>query len=295
MDAPRLVSVAAGRRLALDDVGDPDGRPVLYLHGNPDSRLARHPDDGIAAGAGVRLLAVDRPGFGASDPDPTGGLTALGRDLGRVLDELGIATVALLGWSSGGLAALAAAAELGDRVDAVVTLASLPPVEAYTDPVVVEALGPARRSFVELAAEVPPDELAAEVAPHLVPLGITDELALDHVREGAGPVGRAEMDAVPGAAEQLGRALVEAVRQGTVGVEHDLRLQLTPGLDLSRIAVPVRCLHGGRDDVAPPTVGAWLVARLPHGTLDVLDGAGHHMLFPHWGELMRSLSRRAAR
>ena len=48
--------------LIVDDVGDPAGVPVVYLHGGGDSRLSRHPDDGIAAALGIRLLAVDRSG-----------------------------------------------------------------------------------------------------------------------------------------------------------------------------------------------------------------------------------------
>ena len=55
-----------GRTLAYDDAGDHAGVPVVYLHGTPDSRLGR-PDDRVATDAGVRLLAVDRPGFGDSD------------------------------------------------------------------------------------------------------------------------------------------------------------------------------------------------------------------------------------
>ena len=43
--------------MTFDDVGDPDGTPVVYLHGGGDSRLSRHPDDSIAAALGVRLLA----------------------------------------------------------------------------------------------------------------------------------------------------------------------------------------------------------------------------------------------
>ena len=48
--------------MTIDDVGDPAGTPVLYLHGGGDSRLSRHPDDSIASALGVRLLAVDRCG-----------------------------------------------------------------------------------------------------------------------------------------------------------------------------------------------------------------------------------------
>jgi hypothetical protein len=58
----RQIAVAGGRVVMLDDVGRPDGVPVLYLHGTPDSRLARPADDGLAAHTGVRVLALDRPG-----------------------------------------------------------------------------------------------------------------------------------------------------------------------------------------------------------------------------------------
>ena len=60
--ARRDGDLADGRQLCFDDVGDPAGRPVLYVHGTPDSRRARHPDDAVLPAAGVRLVAVDRPG-----------------------------------------------------------------------------------------------------------------------------------------------------------------------------------------------------------------------------------------
>ncbi len=286
MDAPRLVRLPDGRTLAVDDVGDPAGVPVLYLHGTPDSRLARHPDDGVAAAVGVRLLAVDRPGAGDSSPHPQSTLSSLGADLRVVLDELSVDQVALFGWSAGGLFALAAAAELGPRVTAIALVGTLPPVEAHADAGLVAALGPARRHFVELAAEMAPHELAAELAPYLAPQPLDEALALDHVLDAAGELGRSELAAVPGAAEQLARALAASVRGGLGGVEHDLVLQLEPGLDLGAIGMPVRTLHGAEDPASPPEVGAWLVARLPNAVLDVVPGAGHHVLFPRWREIL---------
>ncbi|MGH9232378.1 MAG: alpha/beta fold hydrolase, partial [Acidimicrobiales bacterium] len=95
--------------MAVDEGGDPAGAPVVYLHGTPDSRLARHPDDGLAAVAGVRLLAIDRPGYGGSSPLPYPPAwspewpAAVAGDVARVLDARGVERCAVLAWSGGAL------------------------------------------------------------------------------------------------------------------------------------------------------------------------------------------------
>jgi pimeloyl-ACP methyl ester carboxylesterase len=287
--ATRRIELPDGRALAWDDVGDPEGAPVVYLHGLPDSRLARHPDDSLAEQAGVRLLAVDRPGAGDSDLDPEATHTSLGDDLGVLLDALGLGSAALLGWSSGGLAALGAAVALGDRASAVALVATVPPAEAYDDAAVVAALGPSRRPLVEMAQEAPAAEVAAEVAPYLVPDPVDRALALGHVVGGGGEVGRRERAAVPGAAEALAAGLVAGIARGTAALEQDLRLQLSPGLDLARIRTRVLLYHGGRDGVSPPEVGTWLAQHLPQAVLEVVPDAGHHLLLALWPGLLRGL------
>lgn len=295
MEDPHTIRLHDGRTLAFDDVGDPAGLPVLYLHGTPDSRRSRHPDDGLARAAGVRLIAVDRPGAGDSTPDRGGRLADLGHDLGALLDHLGLGEAGLLGWSAGGLSALAAATVLGRRVAAMALVATVPPVEAYDDPAVVAALGPGRRGFAELAAELAPAEVAREVAPYLVPLPLTPELALAHVLEGAGDQGRAELATVPGAAEALADGVLASVADGSAGLEHDTARQLERGLDLSAVLARVRSFHGDLDPISPPAVGAWLAARLRDVVLDVTVGAGHHLLFPRWQEILVALRSDAHR
>src|SRR5438045_8713182 len=99
----------AGRRpprmaqMRIDDIGDPRGTPVVYLHGGGDSRLSRHPDDSIAAELGVRLLAVERCGPAVR-----------GRTLRSCAEEivaaLPVERFSVVGWSAGGPHALAVAA-----------------------------------------------------------------------------------------------------------------------------------------------------------------------------------------
>lgn len=290
VEAPRTVPLPDGRTLAVDDVGDPAGRPLVYLHGTPDCRLARHPDDTLAAAAGLRLLAVDRPGLGASDLDPTGTLGSFATDLGHALDALDLGEVAVLGWSAGGLFALAAAASLADRVVAVHLVGTVPPVEAYADPDVVAALGPSRRAFADLAGEVDRFELAEEMAPYLLPDPLDPATALDHVLEGAGQRGREELAAVEGGAERLAASLVACVAGGRGGLVRELVLQLEPGLDLAAVRAPVRSIHGSDDPVSPPAVGRWLAARLPTAAVAVVPGAGHHLLLPRWSELLEAVA-----
>ncbi len=287
---PAALRLADGRVLAYDDVGDPAGEPVIYLHGTPDCRLARHPDDGVAAGLGVRLIAVDRAGFGRSTRDPSAGLTKAGRDLGALADQLGLDRIALLGWSAGGLAALAAATVLGDRVRAIGLVGAVPPVEAYADPDVLGALGPGRRTFAELAGEVPAAELATEVAPYLVPDPLTAAGALEHVLEQAGGFGREELAAVPGAAERLAQALVEALAAGRDGLVDDIARQLEPGLDLADVVAPVASWHGEHDTVSPPSGRRSGSRRGCLGlSLVACPGAAHHLLFPRWADILMSL------
>lgn len=98
-DSPAFISVNDGHRLAYAEYGDPAGVPVLFLHGTPGSRLlgslfADHAED-----AGVRLLAVDRPGFGRSPPLKDQPKRDVGWFVPAVLDTIGIETVGIIAFT----------------------------------------------------------------------------------------------------------------------------------------------------------------------------------------------------
>jgi pimeloyl-ACP methyl ester carboxylesterase len=107
-----------GRTLGYALWGEPGGTPVLLVGTSPGSRLLC-PDLPATVAAGVRLVTVDRPGSGRSDPDPHPGMARWVADTGALVDHLRLERLGLVGWSGGGQFALAAAAGLPDRVTSV--------------------------------------------------------------------------------------------------------------------------------------------------------------------------------
>ena len=98
-----------GRAVAIATWGDPAGAVVFYLHGTGHSRLFC-PDPVGTAHAHVQLIAVDRPGYGGSDPHRGHTLADGARDLVDLADYLGIKRFSVIGWSGGAWYAAALAA-----------------------------------------------------------------------------------------------------------------------------------------------------------------------------------------
>lgn len=98
-----------------------DGVPLVLLHQSPLSGAMFLPALPMLARAGFRALALDTPGFGASDPPPAPPSIADHADaLRQVFDALGLERAHLLGHHTGASIAAAFAAQHGERVDRLV-------------------------------------------------------------------------------------------------------------------------------------------------------------------------------
>jgi pimeloyl-ACP methyl ester carboxylesterase len=121
----RTVRQMAGDGVQLAVLDEGAGPPVLLLHGFPDSsRLWRRQ---IAAlnGAGMRALAPDLRGFGASEKPAEVGAYRVGRsvaDMVALLDALEIERVRVVGHDWGASVAWALAAFVPDRVERLVVM-----------------------------------------------------------------------------------------------------------------------------------------------------------------------------
>jgi pimeloyl-ACP methyl ester carboxylesterase len=273
-DPTRVVTLADGRRLAYLELGDSAGPPVFYFHGLPGSRLEAlfaHP---AAAALGVRLIAVDRPGIGRSDPSPGRALLDWPADVAALADVLDLDRFSILGVSGGGPYAAACAWKLPERLRAVAIVAGVGPLDTAA---ALRAMSPVVRPFFILARRAPA-LLPIVGAPLAGLIRAWPAWALALIRTRSSPPDRAVLSA-PEAATILGRGLAEAFRQGATGTIRELRLLVRPwGFEPAEIRVPVRLWHGEADRTVPAAMGHRLAATIPGCRARFLPDEGHFSL-----------------
>jgi pimeloyl-ACP methyl ester carboxylesterase len=280
LDRGRHVVLASGRRVNVLETGD--GVPALFLHGSStDSRsllpLLPHLD-------GVRAVAVDRPGFGTSDPVrvPRERFRAAAvAFVDEILDALGLERPALAGNSMGGTWALWYALARPERVRRLVLVGSAPLLPGTHAPAPLRLM--ATPVVGALLARMKPN--AAMVVRMMASMGEKDtivrhpELLATLVATGRDPdataVNRAELRAVLGPLGFRRSALVRAE-------------------ELRRVRAPTLLIWGDRDPVATVEAARATAELLPQAQLEVLPG-GH---VPYLGnpertaELLSSFVRR---
>jgi pimeloyl-ACP methyl ester carboxylesterase len=262
-----------GRTLAVQEDGDPEGKPVLAHNGTPNSRQLYGPHIADAAARGIRLISYDRPGYGWSSPHPRRNVAACAEDVRAICAALGITRLATWGVSGGGPHALACAALLPDLVVAAASLASLAPYPAegldwfagmgqdnvddfklvLKDPIAARAKAAFDRDGLLSAS---PADLHAQFATLLTP---TDAAVM------TGQV-----------AEHLSLCIWDGLGPGIEGwAEDGLALAYPWGFSVSDITVPVLLMHGREDQFVPFGHGEWLAARIPGVDARLLDHDGH--------------------
>lgn len=84
----RIISTEDGRKLRVVEAGQPDGIPILALHGTPGSSLLFQPWIKDAENRGIHLISYDRPGYGGSTPQPGRTIASAAEDVAAIAKEL---------------------------------------------------------------------------------------------------------------------------------------------------------------------------------------------------------------
>jgi pimeloyl-ACP methyl ester carboxylesterase len=269
----RTVRTPDGRTLAVEEAGDPAGRPVLVHGGTPNSRHLYPPTAANAAVRGLRLISYDRPGYGGSTPQPGRNVADCAADVRAICSELGIERLAMWGISGGGPHVLACAALLPDLVTAAASLASPAPLDAggldWFD-----GMGELNAEDVRLflrdreAARAKLESDREEI------LATSPADMADALRTLLSPTDAAVLkDAL---AEFFVYRDHEGLAPGGQGWWDDSVAEASPwGFELSAISVPVLLMHGRHDRFVPFGHGEWLAARIPGVEARLFDHDGH--------------------
>ncbi len=275
MDTTAQVAMANdGRTLVFAEWGDLEGAAVFALHGTPGCRLNRHPDAGLIASTGVRLITYDRPGYGGSDRHRGRTVADCAADVAAIADHVGLEHFAVSGASGGGPHALAVAALLGDRATRAACVVGVAPYDALgeswfegMDPENVKEFRWALEGEARLTEEI---ELANE---HFREIVLSDPAAL--LAEFELPESDRDVLAREDVMAQMRESIVEQSRNGVFGwVDDDLAMTVPWGFDPASIAIPVRIEYGNSDVLVPPGHGRWLAETVPAAEVK-MSGLGH--------------------
>jgi len=268
----RTLHLAGGRTLCLAQFGDPAGPPLFYFHGYPGSRL----EVGILDGLPMRVLALDRPGYGGSSPLAGRRLLDWPGDVAAAADQLGIARFAVLGVSGGGPFAAACAYALPQRVSGGLLLCPVPPAsaleglprQAQGDLALLMHLGRhprAARTFLVMARWLArqPRLLTPEAIQRYGPL----RLPAADVQALAEPV-----------SSRILASFREGIRPGVEGLCADARIYARPWeFALRDVQVPLAVWHGTADTIVPAATSE-AYCQMPQGGRHLVAAEGHYSL-----------------
>lgn len=261
--ANRIVTLPSGRTVGLSTAGDPVARRiVLFCHPTPGAGQF-DPDPAVTDRWGVHLMALDRPGYGATPADaddeaPTiehraddlaQFLTSSEEAAGQVGDsELG--PVGVAGWGTGGLVALSLAARHPVLVNRVAVVNTVAPHRVAFDPAAVTS-APYGLDTLSIRRDDPRSR----------------KLGLD---------GR------------LDRMLAEASLQSDAGVNADRRMLADPGWagELGRIQADVRLIYGDADSTADIVDGRWYRRRIRRSRVVRVPGEGALTIVSRWARIL---------
>jgi pimeloyl-ACP methyl ester carboxylesterase len=274
----RVVVAPDGREVAFAVWGDPEGFPVLAMHGTPGCRLMRWPDEDVYGSLGACYVTHDRAGYGRSSRRRGRRIVDDVDDVRLIADALGFERFGVTGGSGGGPHALACAARLSERVVRATCAVGVAPYGppgldrdawfAGMDPENVREFRTALEGEEVSVSDVERLQAKLEAQVAVDPSSVLDEFELSESD-------RAHL-ARPETMQIIRESIAEHAVNGVYGWVDD-RLALTRpwGFDVSEITVPVLVRYGIADVLVPPGHGDWLATHVPGCVVKIDDDAGH--------------------
>jgi pimeloyl-ACP methyl ester carboxylesterase len=282
----RIMELSDGRELAWVELGDPSGQPVIGFHGTPGSRFQLVIDEDSVRKAGVRLVSVDRPGYGHSTYQPGRTLAGWPNDVRQLADHLAVDRFGVVGISGGGPHSLACAALLSDRVPVAAVLSGVGPLAL---PGTEEGMMPTNVFITKVSRRsTKPLEGVFGVATRVQRRWPEQMLKLMSKQMPAS-------DAAIVSRPEVQRMFLQEARRASAtsakAAAQDFQLFSRDwGFKLEDIEIPVHLWQGDADRNVPLAHARQMADAIPGATLHETAGGGHLMSLDRVGEIFSTLA-----
>ncbi|HEX3678091.1 MAG TPA: alpha/beta hydrolase [Galbitalea sp.] len=264
-----------GRTVGFAEFGSPDGHPVLWCHGGPGNRFEPEAYAPAATEHGLRIVGIDRPGYGLSSPHPGRSIVDWIDDGIAVAEHLELARFATVGCSTGGAYALAIASLHPERVDAVVACCTLTDMSWPDGRAMMTGPSGTGRLFTGIWNS--PDRATAITSTEKV-IGADGSGLLALGSDGpALPAADIALFTDPTIAPIFVKSMPESFTFGLQGYVDD-RIADGAGwttFDVSAVACPVVVLHGSEDSIVPVEQARHTASLVGDATLSIVAELGH--------------------
>ncbi len=271
-----MVETREGRRLAGRVYGPRDGDPVLFIAGAGMGKSMLFGEQ-VLPRHDIRILTMDRPGMGASDPEPNRTMTDTAEDYRTFIQALlgtEATSVPVVANSQGGMFGLALAA-LGFAT----ALVLVSPADETQYPAVHDMLPPENTQLSDLAVSSPDDArkvLQDFSAKSMEDMVISGSTAKDSTFYTSEPF-----------LTRYRQALSEGFAHDGAGYVQDTMLAMRPWrINMSAVRCPVSILFGEDDRVHSPDHGLVLQSRIATATRRLFPGEGGSLLWTRAGDVL---------
>jgi pimeloyl-ACP methyl ester carboxylesterase len=292
--AGKTIQLSDGRTLAYLDSGDPEGHPVFYFHGSPGSRLEGSRLEGLMYDElnqqlGIRMIVLDRPGYGLSDFQEDRTYLDWADDVSEVADHLGIDRFAVLGWSSGGPHAAAVAHEIPERLTVAAIVDGEAPYASDESALTGDTFaGSGVNKLFIWSANNGPWLMRTLFRMYRImlfrdPAGFVED---------AGGIDMLAKDKQFFTSSVYSAEQVEAFRQGAEGITRDLTIErLDWPFELEEIHTPtVLVFHGEEDTLLHPKISEYVCMRIPScDEPTIYPGEGHSAVYYRYQEIIQAM------
>jgi pimeloyl-ACP methyl ester carboxylesterase len=287
-----LIAPANGIELCYQEMGDPDGEPLLLVMGLATQMIAWDETFcGLLAERGFRVVRFDNRDIGRSTKLTSAGVPRrvdmmLGRrasapyllrdmaaDTTGLMDHLGIGAAHIVGASMGGMIVQTMAIEHPERVRSLVSIMSNTG-SRWTGM-------PSRKAMAVLLGR-PPRGRGAAIERSVKTFGVIGSPGY--------PFDEERLRRIAGRSYDRGHSAAGVLRQLHAITASGDRTQALHG-----VRAPTTVIHGNRDPLVRPAGGRATARAIPNARLKIIDGMGHDLPRELWPVFAEEIAANAAR